>query len=120
MTNLLSETIEAIRFSGHEISRVVFIGSVDGKYRCNWAEFRILADREYDAGSGSSEVAVNLIVLFSDGKKLWRREYGDGSEGWEFDETSAVDYTLPGLPITNLIGEFWPSLAEMNTGTVTP
>ena len=120
MTNLLSETIEAIGRSGHGISRVVFIGSLDGNYRCDVDEFWVLADREYDAGSGSSEVAVNLIVLFSDGKKLWRREYGDGSEGWDFDQTSAVDYTLPGLPITNLIGEFWPSLAELNTGTVTP
>lgn len=113
MSNLLEETIDAITRSGHTISQIVFIGSSNGKYRCTWDEFQKLADREYDSGYGSNEVASDLIVLFGDGKKMWRGDYG-GSEWWEFDSPAVVDYTLPGLPITNLIGDLFPTIELLN------
>ena len=111
--NLLQETIEAIERSGHKIEDVEFIGSGDAEYRCTWAEFKTLADYEYDNGFGGAEVATDLIVRFADGRSMWRGEY-DGSEWWEFDPIGTVDYSKPGKPIKSLIGGLWTSLAELN------
>jgi hypothetical protein len=113
MTNLLRETTNAIANSGHVIEDVVFIGSLNGEYRCTWDEFTILADVEYSSGYGAAEVATDLIVRFSDGKKMWRGEY-DGSEWWEFDAPLVVDYTKPGRHITKLIGGMWRSVAQLH------
>ena len=80
--NLLSETIKDIESSGHTTDDIVFIGSEKSGHSCTWEQFVSLADREYDSGFGSSEVATDLIIVFSDGSKMWRGEY-DGSEWWE-------------------------------------
>ena len=50
--NLLKETKEAIRASGHRIGDIVFIGSEDSGHECSWGEFEFLADKEYDSGYG--------------------------------------------------------------------
>lgn len=114
MTNLLHETQDAITRSGHSVEQITFIGSADGTYRMTWDEFTGLANAEYDSGFGGAEVATDLIVLFSDGKRLWRGEY-DGSEWWEFDPPVSVDYnSAEGKPIAHLIGGLWTSLAELN------
>jgi hypothetical protein len=110
VTNLLTETLEAITASGHTPDDIAFIGSEDAEYRCSWEQFKALADQEYDSSFGSSKVAIDLIVRFTDGRKLWRGEY-DGSEWWEFDKPGDVDYGKTGKPITRLIGGMWDTVA---------
>lgn len=51
--NLLKETLEDIKHSGHEIADIVFIGSQNSGYSCTWLEFEKLADQEYDDGFGA-------------------------------------------------------------------
>ena len=81
--NLLQETIECMKENGVDFTDVSFIGSADGKYGMSCADFCVMADKEYDDGYGSAEVATDLIILFSDGSIMWRDEY-DGSEWWNF------------------------------------
>jgi hypothetical protein len=113
--NLLTETLEAIRASGHTSEDIVFIGSEDTGHQCTWDEFRLLANVEYDAGFGASEVATDLIVVFSDGSKMWRGEY-DGSEWWE--HSTPFKRPEKSLPITRLIVPEemvgWCDLEEIN------
>jgi hypothetical protein len=111
--NLLKETLTNITDSGHTVEEVLFIGSADGAYSCTWAEFEALADLEYDQGYGAQEVATDLIMVFTDGKKMWRHEY-DGSEWWMYDAPGEVDYTVQGKPITKLTGDMWAELARLN------
>ncbi|MFE4229179.1 hypothetical protein ACFRJ8_14970 [Arthrobacter sp. NPDC056886] len=113
MSNLLTETLSAIQDSGHEVADIVFVGSRDAEYRCAWDEFTQLANVEYDSAYGSSEVATDLIVMFSDGRRMWRCEY-DGSEWWAFDPIAEIDYTRPGKAISKLTGGAGGTLAELN------
>jgi len=80
--NLLQETLTEIAERGHSVDDVIYVGSRDG-YSCSWEQFTELADREYDSGYGSQEVAADLEIHFTDGSWLERWEY-DGSEGWDF------------------------------------
>ena len=41
-------------------------------------------DIDYDDGYGDQEIAVDLVVVFTDGGFLRRAEY-DGSEWWEYE-----------------------------------
>lgn len=111
MQNLLKETEESIASSGHTPADIVFIGSEESGHCCTWEQFRALANRNYDSGYGSPEVATDLIIVFSDGQKLWRGEY-DGSEWWEF----STPFKMPekSLPISNLFGGLWNDLADCN------
>ena len=112
--NLLKETIDDITQSGHTPADIIFIGSERTGHSCTWDEFQSLADFEYDAGFGAQEVADDLIIVFSDGSKMWRHKY-DGSENWEY----STPFVMPEdrLPITRLqvksdqVG--WRSLAEV-------
>ncbi len=81
--NLLQETIECMKENGVDFTDVSFIGSADGKYGMSCADFCAIADKEYDDGYGSAEVATDLIISFSDGSIMYRGEY-DGSEWWNF------------------------------------
>lgn len=80
-TNLLVETIEALRKHGKTPEDVQWIGTPE---RCfNWMGFEMLAkDFKYDAGLGSAEVNSALLVV---GEDWWleRGEY-DGAEWWSF------------------------------------
>jgi len=78
---LLNETVDKINQSGLDLDDIIFIGSKDGKYSCNWLEFETLADRDYDSGYGGQEVASDLIIAFKCGTVMSRTEY-DGSEWW--------------------------------------
>lgn len=116
MTNLLHETRDAIGRSGHTEKDIVFIGSEKTGHSCTWEEFTELANIEYDSGFGAAEVAQDLIIVFSDGAKMWRGEY-DGSEWWEFstpfkrsEETKPIKrLTVQG---TDKVG--WESLESLN------
>jgi hypothetical protein len=110
MVNLLEETTDAITRSGHAITDVVFIGSATSGHQCDWDRFVELADIAYDNGFGSSSVATDLIIAFSDGAKMWRGEY-DGSEWWEF--SSPFCQPDESLDIAQLVGSYWPTLAQL-------
>lgn len=111
MTNLLKETEADIARSGHTPEDIVFIGSEESGHSCTWAEFEAMANREYDSGFGSPEVATDLTIVFKDGQKMWRAEY-DGSEWWEFSKP----FVQPAekKPITGLFGNLWQTLASIN------
>jgi len=85
MTNLLEETIEALKDNGNEPSKVVWVGSADGEYGISWNEFVEIAkdvDYDYDNGYGGEEVPLDLVVV-GNGWWLRRWEY-NGIEGWEY------------------------------------
>ena len=115
MSNLLQETMEDIKKSGHKISDIYFIGSEDGLYECTWSEFLSLADFEYHAGFGAQEIAGDLIIVFKDGQTMTRGEY-DGSEWWQYSKPFKKQKTTK--PIKRLenskesIG--WYSIQEIN------
>ncbi len=112
--NLLFETKRAIEASRHKVSDIIFIGSQNSGHSCTWVEFKTLANREYHEGYGAQEVASDLIIVFSDGTKMWRGEY-DGSEWWEFSPPFTAP--LDTKPIKTLFAEGvgWESLAVANS-----
>lgn len=81
--NFKEETLEAIQEKGYTIDDVMFIGTLDGKYRMTIEKFLEVSDFEYDDGYGTNEIALNLIVYFNDKSFLERYEY-DGSEWWTY------------------------------------
>jgi hypothetical protein len=117
--NLLKETIEDIRQSGHTPKDIVFIGSEVTGHRCCWTEFQTLANVEYDAGFGAQEVASDLIIVFFDGAKMWRREY-DGSESWAYSRPFKMpteSHPIKHLTVAGYHRVGWCDLAELNTST---
>lgn len=85
MANLLTETLDDIKLSGHVVSDVVFIGSRHTGHRCTWDEFCHIANVDYHSGYGAQKVASDLEIVFSDGGGMTRGEY-DGAEWWEYYE----------------------------------
>ena len=81
--NLLSETIDAIKDSGHTPEDIYFIGSRESGHSCTWEEYKKLADIEYDKGYGSQKVARDLIIVFKDGSSMCREE-SHAAEWWSF------------------------------------
>jgi hypothetical protein len=95
--NLLKETIAV--FNDHNLvpHNILFIGCEETGHRCSWEQFQTLADREYDNGYGGAEVLTDIVIVFVDGTKLSRREYG-GFEWWNVqkpfvmpEETKEID-----------------------------
>lgn len=80
--NLAYETKSVLKRDGYALSDVMWVGSADGYYACGIGYFLGLADREYDNGFGSQEVAQDLVMVMRDGSWYMRQEY-DGSEGWD-------------------------------------
>ena len=111
MTNLLKETKADIKNSGHKVSDIIFIGSIDSGYSCTWDEFLTLADIEYHAGFGYQEIASDLTIVFSDGSTMWRGEY-DGSEWWEYSKPAEIPENQK--QILKLNGGFWTSLEALH------
>jgi hypothetical protein len=113
--NLLAETKEAIKDSGHTPDDIVFIGSRESGHRCTWDQFTQLADVTYHNGFGAQEVASDLEIVFRDGTTMWRHEY-DGSENWDY----SLPFVMPteSKPITALtvnpskVG--WCTLAQIH------
>lgn len=83
MENLVEETIEEIKGSGHTESDVRWVGSYDGKYGMSWADFkRKFRNVIYNCGFGAQEIADDLVVV-GDDWWLERYEY-DGAEYWKY------------------------------------
>ena len=89
MTNLLKETEADIKRIDKTPEDIKWIGSYNGKYACTWSQFKELANFEYDCGFGSAEVAIDLVIVFTDGTWFDRHEY-DGSEWWSFNEVPVI------------------------------
>lgn len=102
MRTLADETKEAIAGSGHDVADILWIGGTgrddaenmadggapnttpmrDGGALIDASEFWDVAGRTvYDDGYGIPEVPLDVIIMFSDGSWLERREY-DGAEWW--------------------------------------
>jgi len=110
--NLLRETLIDIKESGHEVSDIIYIGAEYTGYCCNWQEYEILANIEYDNDYAAQEIASDLIIVFSDGIKLWRNEY-DGIEQWSY----AKPFKMPTdtKKITSLCKSgIWDDLESIN------
>ena len=107
--NLLKETEEALNEYGKTFNDVLWIGGSD--FTISIDDFKILANKEYDNGYGSPEVATDLKIV-GDGWWLERYEY-DGSEKWVFKK-------LPVRPEEErkihriILSEGWNTLDEMN------
>lgn len=110
--NLLKETLEDIKESGHVINDIIYIGAEESGFCCEWAEYEIIANIEYDPGFGAQWIASDLIIAFSDGSKMWRHEY-DGSECWVYSKP----FKMPAdkKKITTVCdGGIWQDLESMN------
>ena len=83
MINFLEETYRTINKSNHVTKDVIFIGSEQSGYYCNWKEFEKLADFEYDNEEGNSGVAVDLTLIFIDNGAL-RRHLHKGLRVWAY------------------------------------
>jgi hypothetical protein len=83
MTNLLRETEDAVRSSGHMPGDIIYIGSTESAHACTWEQFRRLANFEYDDGFGGPEIPLDLRIVFRDGSELHREDV-DGLEWWSF------------------------------------
>jgi hypothetical protein len=83
--NFRIETKRAIKEAGKKTREVMFVGSIDGRYRITWEEFLNRSNFEYDGGFGSPKIAKDLIVYFNDNSYMIREEY-DGSEWWKYNK----------------------------------
>ena len=82
LTNFFEETFLDMQCNGYKPNDVVFIGSLDGKYRMSWDKFKYKGNFYYDRSlEVSGGVAKDLIVCFKDGSYLGRFE-DDGAEWW--------------------------------------
>lgn len=111
--NLLTETQSDIEQSGHTVDEIIFIGSESSGHSCDWNEFTMLANKDYDSGFGAQKVASDLVIVFSDGAKMWRHEY-DGSENWDYSapfETPKETKKIGSL-FTSNVG--WEDLEDIN------
>lgn len=83
MTDLLDETLAAMRNAGEREEDAAFVEFDEEGPVATWEAFAKAArGLIYDNGYGSQEVLPSLRIAFKDGTWLERREY-DGSEWWE-------------------------------------
>lgn len=80
--NLLKETEEEFERYGITEKDIQFIGSYCGEYSCTWDELKIMANIEYNGQFCSEGVALDLVIIFTNGNWLERSKY-DGKEEWE-------------------------------------
>lgn len=114
LTNLLEETLQAIRGAGRtpeEVSHVAWGVAPDGGW-CRWAHFEPVAARiTYDRGYGSAFINQTLTVVGVSGWWLERHEY-DGSEWWEYKSTPLFPPTAGRQPtVDDLLDGYrgcWP------------
>lgn len=106
--NLLKETMQELKYHKKSIDDIVWIGCEI--YEIPKEEFMKLADKEYDAGYGSQEVATDLVVC-GEGWWLERHEY-DGSEWWEYKKQPKRPKVIKS--VKKVIGGMWDTLAELN------
>lgn len=111
--NLLDETKGAISQSGYSTDDVRFVGSRDGKLGIPWSQAEKVLDIDYDDGYGCQEIAVDLVVVFTDGGFLRREEY-DGSEWWEYEPPFRVPETQKPFKLVGLTTYLARLLVDIN------
>jgi len=113
MRNLWDETIEFLEHHNITWDDVQYVA---GKtFQISKENFEEIARKtEYDAGYGSAEVALDLMLV---GSNWWsvRAEY-DGSEWWQFLQQPNIS-ELPVTPIERLAKKYGGTLAEINDDT---
>ena len=72
-----------------------------------------MLDIDYDDGYGDQEIAVDLVVVFTDGGFLCREEY-DGSEWWEYEPPFRVLETQKPFLLVKLTSYRTRLLVEIN------
>lgn len=83
MTNLFEETVSRLATYNKTWDDVSWIGG--NTFYIDVEQFIVAAkETNYDAGYGSEEVAVDLVICFNDGSWLSRESY-DGSEFWRYN-----------------------------------
>lgn len=112
--NLLKETLDIITNSRHTTNDIIFIGSEYSGHRCSWEEFTVLANFEYDDRRGGVVIATDLMIVFSDGSFMVRREYDD-KEWWEYN----IPFKMPeeSHKISRLKSDklhHWVDLSQLN------
>lgn len=110
MLNLLEETTDIMLKFGKSPDDIIFIGSEKSGHSCTWEEFLVLANKDYYAGYGATQVATDLIIVFEGGSLLKREDY-DGSEWWEFRKPFIMPTEIK--PIVNLFRSGWNILEEI-------
>ena len=107
--NLKTETLEVLKHHKKSVDSVVWVGCEE--FCIPTEDFWKLADREYDDGYGSAEVAPDLLVV---GEDWWleRHEY-DGSEWWEFKELPKKPFET--RKVKSVISWGWETLEELNS-----
>lgn len=110
--NLLAETIEAIKESGHTPRDIKFIGSEKTGHSCTWDQFVVLADKDYELRTGGQSVAHDLIIVFADGSKVWR-EYLEG-EQWVYSKPVRLVATRKEIKQLFTVRADYQSLSEIN------
>ena len=78
--NLYEETIEDISDFNHTREDISWIGTYDFQVDID-KFFEVAKNTYYDSGFGSAEIPTDLMIVFTNGDSLQRREY-DGSEWW--------------------------------------
>lgn len=112
MGNLLKETVEDLEYLELNVDDIIFIGSLESGHSCTWEEFKVLADRVYDAGFGAQEVASDLVIIFKGGERLYRSEY-DGAEGWDCTRIPIIPEDQKEIKSLFAVGVGWERLEKI-------
>ena len=102
MNNLKSETIKILNSFNKNPEDIKWIGCKYFKIPIN--QFWKMADRYYDSGYGTQEVAEDLLIV---GEDWWleRNEY-DGSEWWEYKNYPKEPTKIQSVPTLFPINDF--------------
>ena len=114
MNNLFEETEQIFSIYNKTWDDIAWIGGDD--FCISIEQFKEAAkDTNYDAGYGSEEVAVDLVVCFKDGSWLSRAEY-DGSEWWKYNKyPQKLQMIFNGkIKLVNPNKAGWNGLKELN------
>ena len=118
MENLLDETERAMKLVGLTEEDIDWIGSTF--YTCSWAEFKVLADVDYDPSCGAQMVAADLVIVFRDGTWLSRSQNNDyGEEWWRYNKAPSNNDDRPIKKLVSLTNEegnyefMWATIEDM-------
>jgi hypothetical protein len=109
MAELIQETKDYIEALGYSKEDIQWIGGHDFTIPidCFWKA----APQVYDAGYGSQEVAMDLVIVFKDGSWLERQEY-DGSEWWAYKRCPNMPLRIES--VKRFVGMYDSTLARIN------
>lgn len=109
MAELIQETKDFMQAHGYSKEDIQWIGGRDFTVPidCFWKA----KPQIYDAGYGSQEVAMDLVIVFKDGSWLERQEY-DGSEWWAYKRCPSMPLRIE--PVKKFTSTYDSTLARIN------